>query len=214
MFVGPGQLRFDEVEPPTILEPTDALVRPLAATTCDLDQGLIADKTPFSAAGPFPLGHECVGTVVEVGQECTTISVGDRVGVAWHIACGTCIQCVAGQPARCLVHGDSQIRAARQRSWGRTSPNSYACPTPTTTWLRCRRGRPRPSRLRGRQLRVGCGNHNAVHRRYQQSSNRDLRRLGINRPLRDRRRRALRQGPHRLLRRRSHPLSRRRATRR
>jgi alcohol dehydrogenase len=120
MFVGPGQLRFDEVEPPTILEPTDALVRPLAATTCDLDQGLIADKTPFSAAGPFPLGHECVGTVVEVGPECTTISVGDRVGVAWHIACGTCIQCVAGHPARCLVHGDSQYGLPVNGQWGGT----------------------------------------------------------------------------------------------
>jgi alcohol dehydrogenase len=34
MFVEPGVLRFDEVGAPTILDATDALVRPLAATTC------------------------------------------------------------------------------------------------------------------------------------------------------------------------------------
>ena len=86
MFVGPHQLRFDEVEAPTILEAADALVRPLAATTCDLDHEVIAGKTPFSHAGPFPLVHECLGTVVEVGADCTTVAVGDVVGVAWHIA--------------------------------------------------------------------------------------------------------------------------------
>jgi hypothetical protein len=38
MFVAPRQLRFDDVEEPTLVESTDALVRPLAATTCDLDR--------------------------------------------------------------------------------------------------------------------------------------------------------------------------------
>ncbi|WP_373141580.1 hypothetical protein [Mycobacterium marinum] len=55
-FVAPGTLRFDEVDAPTILDPGDALVRPLAATTCDLDHHVIADKTPFSMAAPFALG--------------------------------------------------------------------------------------------------------------------------------------------------------------
>jgi alcohol dehydrogenase len=120
MFVAPGELRFDEVEAPTILEPGDALVRPLAATTCDLDHHVIADKTPFSPFGPFPLGHECVGTVVEVGPECTGFKVGDVVGVAWHIACGTCAQCRIGHPARCLKHGDAQYGLPVNGQWGGT----------------------------------------------------------------------------------------------
>src|SRR5690625_7385935 len=83
-FVGPGNLRFDEVDDPTIVEPTDGLVRPLAATTCDLDHHVIADKTPFSLAAPFALGHECIGTVVEVEigrascRESRDVEVGDR----------------------------------------------------------------------------------------------------------------------------------------
>lgn len=120
MFVAPWELRFDEVEAPTILEAGDALIRPLAATTCDLDHHVIGDKTPFSPFGPFPLGHECVGTVVEVGPDCHGISVGDVVGVAWHIACGTCAQCAIGHPARCLVHGDAQYGLPVNGAWGGT----------------------------------------------------------------------------------------------
>lgn len=120
MFVGPGQLRFDEVPRPVIAEPSDAIVRPLAATTCDLDHHVIADKTPFSGLGPFPLGHECVGTVVEIGSACTAVSVGDAVGVAWHIACGTCAQCTIGHTARCLVHGDAQYGLPVRGAWGGT----------------------------------------------------------------------------------------------
>lgn len=120
MFVGPRQLRFEEVDAPKIVEAGDALVRPLAATTCDLDHEVIAGKTPFSNVGPFSLGHECVGTVVEVGPDCTTVAVGDVVGVAWHIACGTCPQCELGHPARCVHHGDAQYGLPVNGLWGGT----------------------------------------------------------------------------------------------
>lgn len=120
LFVAPGQLRFDEVDEPTLVKTTDALVRPLAATTCDLDHHVIADKTPFSGLGPFPLGHECVGTVVDVGADCHEISVGDIVGVAWHIACGTCRQCRLGHPARCEHHGEAQYGLPTNGAWGGT----------------------------------------------------------------------------------------------
>lgn len=120
VFVEPWRLRFDDVEAPIIADGGDALVRPLAATTCDLDHHVIADKTPFSGLGPFPLGHECVGTVVEVGPDCTGVAVGDVVGVAWHIACGTCAQCKLDHPARCLRYGDAQYGLPVNGLWGGT----------------------------------------------------------------------------------------------
>ncbi|MFI5501064.1 zinc-binding dehydrogenase [Nocardia asteroides] len=119
-FVAPGELRFDEVDAPVIVDGTDALVRPLAATTCDLDHHVIRGITPMSALGPFALGHECVGTVVEVGPECTSVAVGDIVGVAWHIACGTCAQCKLGHTARCLLHGEAQYGLPLNGNWGGT----------------------------------------------------------------------------------------------
>jgi alcohol dehydrogenase len=120
MFVAPGELRFEEVDEPTILDPRDALVRPIAATTCDLDHHLIQDKTPLSSFGPFPLGHECVGTVTAVGADCANVKVGDLVGVAWHIACGACERCLNGLPARCLEHGDAQYGLPINGTWGGT----------------------------------------------------------------------------------------------
>ncbi|CAM2841988.1 alcohol dehydrogenase catalytic domain-containing protein [Skermania piniformis] len=115
-FVGPRELRFDEVDAPTMVDPTDALVRPIAATICDLDQWTIQEKVPLSMLGPFRIGHECVARVVEVGAECT-LEVGDVVSVAWHIACDTCERCRAGLPSNCKNHSGSQyglpIRPAR-----------------------------------------------------------------------------------------------------
>lgn len=120
MFVGLNELRFDEVPDPQLVDPTDALVRPIAATTCDLDHHVIDGRTPFTAFGPFALGHECVGVVTAVGPDCTNFSVGDKVGVAWHVACGTCAQCLVGHPARCERYWNSQYGLPVRGEWGGT----------------------------------------------------------------------------------------------
>ncbi len=120
MFTGRRQLRFDEVPDPDLVDATDALVRPIAATTCDLDHQVIAGRTPFTKAGPFPLGHECVGVVTEVGPDCRSFEPGDTVGVAWHIACGTCGQCSQGHSARCEKHWNAQYGLPVNGQWGGT----------------------------------------------------------------------------------------------
>ena len=131
MFIAPGELRFDEVDAPVLLDARDALVRPLAATTCDLDHQVISGRTPFSNLGPFPLGHECVGVVTDVGSDCTEFVVGDVVGVAWHIACGSCEQCQAGHSARCRRHWNSQYGLPVRGEWGGTFSELLAFPTQT-----------------------------------------------------------------------------------
>lgn len=76
-----------------------AIVRPLAVATCDLDRPLALGRTPF----PLPLhfGHECVAEVVAVGDEVSTIEVGERVVVPFQISCGTCDRCTIGLTANC-----------------------------------------------------------------------------------------------------------------
>ena len=50
---------------------------------------------------PFAVGHECSGTIVEVGTEVTNLKVGDLVVVDPAIHCGHCDQCLAGRPHTC-----------------------------------------------------------------------------------------------------------------
>jgi len=50
---------------------------------------------------PFAVGHECSGTVVEIGSEVTHIKPGDLVVVDPAIHCGHCDQCLAGRPHTC-----------------------------------------------------------------------------------------------------------------
>ena len=51
---------------------------------------------------PVVLGHEAAGTVVELGEGVTDVSVGDRVIVSLTPACGECLFCKEGNPQRCL----------------------------------------------------------------------------------------------------------------
>ncbi len=102
MFLAPGQLAWRERAEPRIIDSTDALVRPIAATTCDLDRLIIRGETPFR--GPFAIGHECVAEVVAVGEAVTCFRAGDRVVVNWHISCGHCHHCTTRLPNACLTH--------------------------------------------------------------------------------------------------------------
>lgn len=50
---------------------------------------------------PFILGHECAGTVVQVGKNVTTLVPGDRVCFEPQITCGGCIYCKSGHYNMC-----------------------------------------------------------------------------------------------------------------
>ena len=50
---------------------------------------------------PMTVGHEFVGTVVDMGSEVRGYSVGDRVSGEGHINCGFCRNCKAGRRHLC-----------------------------------------------------------------------------------------------------------------
>lgn len=50
---------------------------------------------------PMVVGHEYVGTVVEIGQEVRGFEIGDRVSGEGHITCGHCRNCRAGRRHLC-----------------------------------------------------------------------------------------------------------------
>ena len=98
-YVRRGELRHVDAPMPSLESDGDAIVQPVAATTCDLDRAIIAGLTPFE--GPFALGHEAVGEVIEVGDGIVSIAPGKLVVVPWHVCCGTCTAC-AGSSAPTL----------------------------------------------------------------------------------------------------------------
>jgi threonine dehydrogenase-like Zn-dependent dehydrogenase len=98
-YVAPRQLEWREVPQPQLLADHEAIVHPVAVTTCDLDQLIIQGRTPFS--GAFAIGHECIARVVEVGASVSKVSIGDLVVVNWHISCGACDRCGDRRPNAC-----------------------------------------------------------------------------------------------------------------
>ncbi|MBU4214043.1 MAG: alcohol dehydrogenase catalytic domain-containing protein [Actinobacteria bacterium] len=89
----------------TLLAPTDALVKVRATTVSGSDAHLIAGHLGPVPTEGFPLGHELVGDVVEVGAAVLNLSPGDRVAVPAAPWCGTCARCRAGQIQLCLRGG-------------------------------------------------------------------------------------------------------------
>jgi Alcohol dehydrogenase GroES-like domain len=98
-FVKPGRVEWREVPRPVLADPEDALVRPLVVATCDLDTALVRGAAPFP--GPFPIGHEGVGEVVEMGSQVATLTPGQRVIIPFQISCGRCGRPQRGRTAAC-----------------------------------------------------------------------------------------------------------------
>ena len=98
-FIEPGHVEWRDIPEPELLDGLDALVRPIAVATCDLDTAVVHGHAPFP--GPFPLGHEGVAEIVEVGDEVRAVAVGQRVVVPFQVSCGTCGRCSRGLTASC-----------------------------------------------------------------------------------------------------------------
>lgn len=99
MFISPGEVAVREVPRPTLSGDAQAIVRPLAVSRCDLDYVIARGRAPV--AGPFPLGHECVAEVLEIGDAVTTVKPHDRVIVPFQISCGACARCLKGMTGSC-----------------------------------------------------------------------------------------------------------------
>ncbi|KAJ7693364.1 chaperonin 10-like protein [Mycena rosella] len=65
------------------------------------------------------LGHEGVGTVMQLGKAVTGLKVGDVVGWGYtHKTCGTCEQCLLGQDQYCPKREQYGIHNLHQGSFG------------------------------------------------------------------------------------------------
>jgi alcohol dehydrogenase len=109
VYHGPGQRAWEDVPDPDIKEPTDAIVRIDSSTICGTDLHILKGDVPEVSPGTI-LGHEAVGTVVEIGSAVTTLEPGDRVLVSCITSCGRCRFCKERRYGLC-TGGGGGIRA-------------------------------------------------------------------------------------------------------
>ncbi|MER6085868.1 zinc-binding dehydrogenase [Streptomyces sp. NPDC001833] len=73
----PGDVRFETLDDPKILHPTDAVIRTAVTCVCGSDLWPWRGLEPIG--GAHPMGHEYVGLVEEVGSEVTAVKPGQFV---------------------------------------------------------------------------------------------------------------------------------------
>jgi threonine dehydrogenase-like Zn-dependent dehydrogenase len=94
-----GKVRVADVPDPEIQQPGDALVRVTRTAICGSDLHFFHGKAPLDPGDV--MGHEAVGVVESVGSEVERFVPGDRVVVAFNIACGACWFCLRGETQLC-----------------------------------------------------------------------------------------------------------------
>ena len=102
VYHGPGQRSWDDVPDPHVINPSDAVVRVETTTICGTDLHILKGDVPAVTEGRI-LGHEGVGTIVEVGPAVRNHAVGDRVIISCISSCGVCSYCRSGNPSHCLA---------------------------------------------------------------------------------------------------------------
>ncbi len=96
---GPGDVRYEDVPEPTILAPTDAIIRLSATCICGSDLWPYRGLQPQD--GPMAMGHEYCGVVVEVGSAVKTVKPGQFVVGSFCLSDNTCPHCRFGFQSSC-----------------------------------------------------------------------------------------------------------------
>jgi alcohol dehydrogenase len=104
VYHGPGAKAWEEVARPQLLADSDAIVQVDTTTICGTDLHILKGDVPAMVDGRI-IGHEAVGTVVEIGTAVKNAKVGDRVLVSCVSVCGVCRFCREGRSGQCTGGG-------------------------------------------------------------------------------------------------------------
>ncbi|MFE6867700.1 zinc-dependent alcohol dehydrogenase family protein [Kitasatospora sp. NPDC057692] len=96
----PRDVRFETLDDPKILHPTDAIIR--TAVTCVCGSDLWPYRGAEPVGDPHPMGHEYVGFVEEVGSAVTSLRPGQFVVGSFATSDNTCPNCLAGFQSNCV----------------------------------------------------------------------------------------------------------------
>jgi alcohol dehydrogenase len=101
-FQAPGEVAVRDVPEPELSAPGEAIVRVESSGVCGSDLHIYHGRVKIEPG--FVIGHELVGTVLEVGEGVERVKPGDRVVSCFHTACGHCFFCMRCEYHRC-AHG-------------------------------------------------------------------------------------------------------------
>jgi alcohol dehydrogenase len=104
VYHGPGTKAWEDVDRPTLIADTDAIIAVDTTTICGTDLHILKGDLPAMVDGRI-IGHEAVGTVAEIGAGVKNIKVGDRVLVSCVSACGACRFCRESRYGQCTGGG-------------------------------------------------------------------------------------------------------------
>jgi threonine dehydrogenase-like Zn-dependent dehydrogenase len=102
IFNEPRSITAGDRPDPSIVEPTDAVVRVVLACVCGSDLWYYRGDSPFE---PGPIGHEFVGVVEDIGRDVAHVKRGDFVIAPFAFSDGTCPHCRHGITSACLAGG-------------------------------------------------------------------------------------------------------------
>lgn len=103
VLTGIRKMEMTSAPEPLLINAADVRIKLASIGVCGSDihyysEGKIGTQV---VEYPFAVGHECSGTVVEVGREVEHVKVGDLVVVDPAVHCGHCDQCLSGRPHTC-----------------------------------------------------------------------------------------------------------------
>jgi threonine dehydrogenase-like Zn-dependent dehydrogenase len=134
---GAADVRIEDVPDPSLVEPTDAIVRVTRACICGSDLWPYASMEP-SEMGQS-MGHEAIGVVEEIGAEVRTVRRGDLVVMPFAFSDGTCAFCHEGLHTACLhvgFFGNNGLNGAQAES-ATVRSGCAVCSRPSV-WARSR----------------------------------------------------------------------------
>jgi threonine dehydrogenase-like Zn-dependent dehydrogenase len=100
VLYGSHDIRSEDRPEPTIIQPTDAIIRLSATCICGSD--LWPYRGIAEVAKPTPMGHEYCGIVEEVGREVRSIKPSQFVVGSFATSDNTCVICEDGYQSSCV----------------------------------------------------------------------------------------------------------------
>jgi S-(hydroxymethyl)glutathione dehydrogenase/alcohol dehydrogenase len=108
--------------------PDEVVVHVEAAGVCHSDLSVVEGKFGGLVPTPFVMGHEGAGVVERIGDQVSTVAVGDHVVLSTIDSCGRCAVCTTGRPTLCQNSRMGRAIARRASGGGDTAAGDL--PTP------------------------------------------------------------------------------------